>query len=75
VNSASPDNVSSVGHEKKKHGTTVLRLCVIVIGMFGFGWALIPLYDLLCEITGLVAVRVISMFMTPPRLTLIDPGW
>jgi cytochrome c oxidase assembly protein subunit 11 len=38
---------------QQKHGRTVLRLSLIVVGMFGFGWALIPLYDLLCEITGL----------------------
>jgi cytochrome c oxidase assembly protein subunit 11 len=36
-----------------KHGKTVAKLCLIVFGMFGFGWALVPLYDLLCEVTGL----------------------
>lgn len=34
-------------------GRTVRKLLLIVVGMFAFGWALIPLYDLLCEITGL----------------------
>lgn len=32
---------------------TVTRLGLIALGMFCFGWALIPLYDLLCDITGL----------------------
>lgn len=32
---------------------TVMKLLFIVVGMFGFGWALVPLYDLLCDITGL----------------------
>jgi cytochrome c oxidase assembly protein subunit 11 len=32
---------------------TALKLCLIVVGMFGFGFALVPLYDLLCDITGL----------------------
>jgi cytochrome c oxidase assembly protein subunit 11 len=32
---------------------TVMRLVLIVVGMFAFGWALVPLYDLLCEVTGL----------------------
>ncbi len=32
---------------------TALKLCLIVVGMFGFGFALVPLYDLLCEVTGL----------------------
>jgi cytochrome c oxidase assembly protein subunit 11 len=36
-----------------KHGKTVAKLVLIVVSMFGFGWALIPMYDLLCELTGL----------------------
>lgn len=32
---------------------TALRLVVVVIGMFGFGFALVPLYDLICDVTGL----------------------
>ena len=32
---------------------TVLKLCALVVGMFGFGWALIPIYDLFCDWTGL----------------------
>lgn len=32
---------------------TVLRSCLIVVGMCGFVVALVPLYDLFCEITGL----------------------
>lgn len=31
----------------------VLKLGVLVVGMFGFAFALVPLYDLFCEITGL----------------------
>lgn len=29
------------------------RLALVVVGMFGFGYALVPLYDVVCEITGL----------------------
>ncbi len=32
---------------------TVKKLLFITVGMFAFGWALIPLYDLFCDITGL----------------------
>ena len=32
---------------------TVKRLSLIVIGMSAFAFALVPLYDLFCEITGL----------------------
>lgn len=39
--------------ETTSNGKTVFKLCLIVVGMFGFGFALVPLYDLLCDITGL----------------------
>lgn len=32
---------------------TVAKLCLIVVGMSAFGFALVPLYDLFCDITGL----------------------
>ena len=32
---------------------TAMRLGVVVIAMFGFGYALVPLYDIFCDITGL----------------------
>jgi cytochrome c oxidase assembly protein subunit 11 len=35
------------------HGRTVYKLAALVVGMFGFGFALVPLYDVLCELTGL----------------------
>jgi cytochrome c oxidase assembly protein subunit 11 len=35
------------------HGRTALKLALVVVGMFGFGFALVPLYDLLCDVTGL----------------------
>jgi len=31
----------------------VTRLAVVVIAMFGFGFALVPLYDVFCKVTGL----------------------
>lgn len=31
----------------------IKKLVMIVIGMFGFGFALVPLYDIMCEVTGL----------------------
>ena len=31
----------------------VLKLTMLVIGMFGFGFALVPLYDVFCDITGI----------------------
>jgi|GEM_PF-89040 len=36
-----------------RHGVLVAKLGALVVGMFAFGFALVPLYDLLCDITGL----------------------
>ncbi len=38
--------------ENKNNRQTMLRLWVVVLGMFVFGFALVPLYDVFCEITG-----------------------
>jgi cytochrome c oxidase assembly protein subunit 11 len=29
------------------------RLCVVVLAMFGFGFALVPFYEKICEVTGI----------------------
>ena len=36
-----------------KTGPLTLLLSGVVVAMFGFGYALVPLYDLFCEITGI----------------------
>jgi len=38
---------------RKQNRTLLLKLCVVVVGMFGFGYALVPFYDRICEATGL----------------------
>lgn len=45
--------MTDVNGNTTRHGRTVLKLGAIVIGMFGFGFALVPLYDVLCDLTGL----------------------
>lgn len=37
----------------KRNMRTALKLGVVFVAMFGFSFALIPLYTLLCEVTGL----------------------
>ena len=32
---------------------TVVRLLFVVVAMFGFGYLMVPIYDILCDITGL----------------------
>ncbi len=39
--------------KKRSNRRTVIALTVVVFSMFGFGYALVPLYDLFCEITGI----------------------
>ena len=38
---------------ESSHGVLVAKLGALVVGMFAFAFALVPLYDLLCDITGL----------------------
>lgn len=38
---------------KAIHAKLVLKLCGVVLGMFAFGFALVPLYDVFCDITGI----------------------
>lgn len=37
----------------KKHWPLVTKLTAVVFSMFLFGFALVPLYDIICDITGL----------------------
>lgn len=43
----------STGADKQgRHRGLVMRLWLVALGAFAFGFALIPLYDLLCSVTG-----------------------
>ena len=39
--------------DNKQNSKMVIKLVAIVLGMFGFGFALVPLYDVFCDITGI----------------------
>ncbi|CAH0528936.1 cytochrome c oxidase assembly protein [Vibrio hippocampi] len=39
--------------EKPSHKRLISLLCLSVIAMFGFGFALVPLYDIMCEALGI----------------------
>ena len=39
--------------EKTSNSRVIKRLVLVVFSMFGFGFALVPLYDVFCDITGL----------------------
>lgn len=41
--------------EELQQRTSILsaKLSLVVVGMFGFGYLLVPLYDIICDVTGL----------------------
>ncbi|MBS3996417.1 MAG: cytochrome c oxidase assembly protein [Hydrogenophaga sp.] len=38
---------------RRENVKMVGKLCVITLGMFGFGYALVPIYNAICEMTGI----------------------
>ena len=38
---------------KHKNNKIVIKMMFVVVFMFGFGFALVPLYDIICDVTGL----------------------
>jgi cytochrome c oxidase assembly protein subunit 11 len=36
-----------------RNGRSFIRVAIVAVAMFGFGYLLVPLYDVFCEITGL----------------------
>lgn len=64
--------------EQNKNNKMVVKLLAVVVGMFGFGFALVPLYDVFCDLTGLngktanTAAIYESMEVDESRLITID---
>ncbi len=62
----------------KKNTRLVVRLLVVVLAMFGFGYALVPIYDVFCDITGLngktdeSAVTEVAYKIDPAREMTIE---
>jgi len=44
---------ASNGEVKASNRRLLARLVVIVVAMFGFGYAMVPFYEKICEVTGL----------------------
>lgn len=45
--------MNPTAHWKRLNRALLWQLSAFVAGSFAFGWALIPLYDVLCEVTGI----------------------
>lgn len=39
--------------QKNNNAKTARKLALAVVGMFGFGFAMVPLYSLICDVTGI----------------------
>lgn len=44
-----------IGNRNEENRSLTRRLAFMAVAMFGFGFALVPLYDVLCEVAGLRA--------------------
>jgi cytochrome c oxidase assembly protein subunit 11 len=44
--------VAQTAAKPARHGRLALKLGLMALGAFGFGFALVPLYDVLCAVTG-----------------------
>lgn len=53
---------------RRDNRTLLVKLCVIVVAMFGFGYGLVPFYDKICEATGLRDIAVAD----EPKNTQVD---
>jgi cytochrome c oxidase assembly protein subunit 11 len=51
---------------------TLRKLLVVTVMMFGFGFALVPLYEKLCEVTGIN--RIVKRDDHKPANTQVDPS-
>lgn len=40
-------------HSMKRHGLVAGKSLLLAVSMFGFGYLMVPIYDIICEVTGL----------------------
>jgi cytochrome c oxidase assembly protein subunit 11 len=64
-------NASAAG----RHRNLVLKLMLFVAGSFAFGFALVPLYDVLCTITGLGNQKSLSRAAALSEQTAVTTRW
>jgi len=50
---AGSKSTASAKQQPANHSRTVGKLVLLTLAMFGFGFALVPLYDVFCDITGI----------------------
>jgi cytochrome c oxidase assembly protein subunit 11 len=55
---------------RRENVKMVGKLCVITLGMFGFGYALVPIYNAICEMTGINILALAEREVPGQRATL-----
>ena len=63
---------SSDGYIRKLNATTLTKLLVVAVLMFGFGYALIPVYKQICELTGINLLTPKDATVEPVANTQVD---
>ena len=63
---------SNDGYTRKLNATTLSKLLVVAVMMFGFGYALIPLYKQICELTGINLLTPKDTTVEPVANTQVD---
>jgi cytochrome c oxidase assembly protein subunit 11 len=53
----------------RKNRSILVKLLIVTVGMFGFGYALVPLYKMICEATGIYEIEKASAM---PANTQVD---
>lgn len=57
---------------RKAHLFIAGKLCLLGVGMFGFGYLMVPLYDIICDITGLNGKTSSVAVMAPQTSSVSD---
>ena len=57
---------------RKAHLIIAGKLSLLVIGMFGFGYLMVPIYNILCDITGLNGKTSSVAVVAPESTEAVD---
>lgn len=65
-------------HSLKRHGLVAGKSLLLAVAMFGFGYLMVPIYDIICEVTGLngktgrVSISEASAEVSQDRLITVE---
>jgi cytochrome c oxidase assembly protein subunit 11 len=63
---------SNDSYTRKLNASTLTKLVVVAVMMFGFGYALIPVYKQICELTGVILLTQKDATVERPANTQVD---